>query len=212
MAKRRTSGVQRRTRASEAAMSRRAGTGATGGIDLRILILLGILVIGGVVLMVVLLFGGGGESMVGQRIPDDGQGHVPDCQVGGYSSVPATSGCHQNTPGNWGVYSSASPAVESQVIHNLEHGGIVIWFQPGQLDTAGIDALTTYVRQQNQTNRYKVILSPWTGTAFEAPVAVTAWNWLLYLDSADLDQVREFIDDHYGDAPEPNGGPGPPPA
>lgn len=191
-------------------MSRRVGSGG-GGLDMRILILLGILVVGAVILVVVLLFGGGADVPLGQRQPDDGGGHIADGTNGGpYSSVPATSGQHWTDPANWGVYTSANPAAESQVIHNLEHGGIVIWFQPGQLDQDGISALTTYVRQQNQTNRFKVILSPWIGQDFGHAVAVTAWNWLLYLDSADTDMIREFTNDHYGDAPEPNGGPGPP--
>jgi hypothetical protein len=210
MAKRRTSGIQRRSRASEEALSRRVGSGGAGGIDMRILILLGILVIGAVILVVVLLFGGDASTPLGQRQPDDGGGHTPSCQTGSYSSVPATSGCHDPAPTNWGVYTSAGPAIESQTIHNLEHGGVVIWFQPGQLDEAGISTLTNYVRQENQTNRYKVILSPWIGQDFGHAVAVTSWNWLLYLESADVGQIRDFTADHYGDAPEPNGGPGPP--
>lgn len=194
-------------------MSRRVGSASGGGgIDTRILVLLGILVIGAIIFVVVLLFGGGGSgTQVGQRMPDDGGGHIADGTNGGpYSSVPATSGKHWVDPANWGVYSIASPAVESQVVHNLEHGGIVIWYVPGQLDEAGVQDLTDFVRQQNATNRFKVILSPWTGASFNHPVAVTAWNWLLYLDTADLGQVRDFINAHYGDAPEPNGGPGPP--
>jgi hypothetical protein len=211
MAKRRTSGIQRRSRASEEALSRRVGSGGAGGIDMRILILLGILVIGAVILVVVLLFGGDAGTPLGQRQRDDGGEHTDSgCQIGNYSSNPPTSGCHDPTPLNWGVYTSAAPANVTQTIHNLEHGGVVIWFQPGQLDEAGISALTDYVRGENQTNRYKVILSPWIGQDFGHAVAVTSWNWLLYLDSADVEQIRDFTADHYGDAPEPNGGPGPP--
>ncbi len=79
---------------------------------------------------------------------------------GPYSSVPATSGTHWVTPGQWGVYTAANPAIEYQMVHNLEHGGIVIWYQPGQLDAAGISALENWVRQQQQTTRYKAIVSP----------------------------------------------------
>ena len=212
MAKRRTSGIQRRSRASEAALGRRLNEGGAPALDWRILLIGGVLLIGGIVLVVVLLFGQtGGGGTVGVRQIDDGGGHVTDGQPGGpYSSVPATSGTHWNTPANWGVYTLANPAFESQVIHNLEHGGVVIWYQPGQLDAAGVQALEQYVRQQNSASQYKVILSPWSGEVFDHPIAVTAWNWLLYLDEADIDQVRAFLSEHYGDAPEPFGGPGPP--
>ena len=209
MAKRRTSGIQRRSRASEAALGRRLNEGGAPAVDWRILLIGGVLLLGGVVLVVVLLFaqtGGGGT--VGVRQIDDGAGHVPSCQPGSYSSVPPTSGCHTDTPAGWGVYSSAQNHV--QLIHNLEHGGVVIWYQPGQLDAAGVPALEQYVRQQNSASQYKVIVSPWSGEDFDHPIAVTAWNWLLYLDEADIDQVRAFLSEHYGDAPEPFGGPGPP--
>jgi hypothetical protein len=211
MTKRRTSGVQRRARASEAAMTRRAGASSARGLDMRVVALLGILAVGAVILVVVVLFGGGGAQRIGTRQVDDGGGHIANGATGGpYSSVPATSGQHWVTPANWGVYTLAAPAFESQVIHNLEHGGIVIWYQPAKLDAAGVKALTDFVNTQVQGSRFKVILSPWIGADFGHPIAVTAWNWLLYLDSADIGQVRAFIDDHYQDAPEPNGGPGPP--
>ena len=96
------------------------------------------------------------------------------------------------------------------MIHNLEHGGIVIWYQPAQLDAAGLAALTAFVTQQVATERFKVILVPWGGADFGHPIAVTAWNWLLYLDTADIDAVRGFLDAHYGNAPEPFGGPAQP--
>lgn len=212
MAKRRTSGIQRRSRASEAALTRRIGpAGATGAFDLRLLIIGGILVVGAIVLVVVLVFSGSKPGRPGELQVDDGGGHVADGTSGvQYSSVPATSGTHWTTPANWGVYTEAAPAIESQVIHNLEHGGIVIWYQPGKLDAAGVQALTEYVQQQVRSAKFKVILSPWSGGDFGHPIAVTSWNWLLYLDSADIAQVRAFLDDHYGQSPEPLGGPAQP--
>jgi hypothetical protein len=214
MTKRRTSGIQRRGRASEAAMSRRVSqTGSTGGgaIDPRILIIGGVLVVGIVILVVFLLFGGAAAPRIGERQVDDGGGHVADGSVcGGYSSVPATSGEHWGTPGNWGVYTASNPANQAQVIHNLEHGGIVIWYQPGQVSADDVAALTQYTEQQVRSAKFKVILSPWVGEDFGRPIAVTAWNWLLYQDELDVDQIRAFLDDHYGEAPEPFGGPGQP--
>ena len=174
-----------------------------------------ILIFGAVVLLLVLLFAGGGSpntGRIGTPQIDDGGVHIAEGIAGsGYHSVPATSGQHWSSataPGPWGVYSTAQP--QERLIHNLEHGGIVIWYQPSQLDADGIASLTSYVQQQVTTERFKVILTPWGGADFGHPIAVTSWGWLLYLDSTDTDQVRAFVDDHYQDAPEPNGGPGPP--
>jgi len=215
MAKRRTSGIQRRSRASDEAMGRRLGAGTSRSLDWRVLLIGGILVLGVAILAVVLLFGGGSPDPgggIGVRQADAGGTHIPDGQQGtGYTSVPATSGQHWNTatsPGPWGVYPTAQP--QERMVHNLEHGGIVIWYQPAQIAPADLTALTEFVQQQITTERFKMALVPWSGADFSHPIAVTAWNWLLYLDTADLDKVRTFTDAHYGKAPEPFGGPAKP--
>lgn len=214
MTKRRTSGIQRRGRASETAMNRRLGAGSSGpALDPRLLLIGGVLVIGLVILVVVLLFGGGGGQRVGQRMADEGAGHVAQGTVPAYVSRPATSGQHWNVGGgvapmNWGVYTS--PVPEPAVVHNLEHGGIVIWYQPLDASQEDVAALTQYVESQVRSAKFKVLLSPWAGEDFGHPIAVTAWNWMLYQDAADVDAIRAFLDDHYGDSPEPAGGPGQP--
>jgi hypothetical protein len=192
-------------------MNRRLAAAGGGGLDARLLLIGGALVIGAVIVVVVVLFAGGGGGRIGERQVDQGGGHIADGSIGGpYSSVPATSGQHWNTPANWGVYTAANPAIQSQVIHNLEHGGIVIWYQPDQLSADDVTTLTNYADQQIRSAKFKVILSPWTGQDFGHPIAVTAWDWLLYLDSADTSQIRAFLDDHYQQSPEPFGGPGQP--
>jgi hypothetical protein len=212
MAKRRTSGIQRRSRASDEALSRRIGTRRGPALDWRLLAIGGILVLGAVVLVLVLVFGGSSptdDTGIGSRQADAGNPHIAEGTQGtGYTSVPATSGPHwssANSPAPWGVYTSAQP--QERMIHNLEHGGIVIWYQPGKLDAAGVKTLTDFVNQQITTERFKVILVPWGGTDFGHPIAVTAWDWLLYLETPDLDKVRTFLNAHYGNSPEPLGGP-----
>jgi hypothetical protein len=215
MAKRRTSGIQRRSRASDEAMGRRIGARTSRTLDWRLLGIGGILLLGLVILLLVVLFGGGGTADpggTGLRQADAGGTHIPEGQQGtGYTSVPATSGQHWNSatsPGPWGVYTTAQP--QERMLHNLEHGGIVIWYQPAPLGADDLAKLTQFAQQQITTERFKVILTPWSGGDFGHPIAVTAWNWLLYLDSSDLDKINAFIDAHYGDAPEPFGGPAKP--
>ncbi len=195
-------------------MGRRLGAGTSRALDWRILALGGILLLGLVVLLLVLLFGGGNgdASTIGQRQVDAGRTHITEgTQGSGYTSVPATSGPHwssADSPAPWGVYTNAQP--QERMLHNMEHGGIVIWYQPAVLSTAGLATLTQFVQQQITTEEFKVILTPWSGANFNHAIAVTAWDWLLYLDTADLDKIRGFMDDHYLDAPEPNGGPAKP--
>ncbi len=223
MAKRRTSGIQRRERASGDALNRRLDDRTSSPLgDWRILAIGGVLVVGAVVVVLALVFASGPNPNVGTAQPDDGRDHTGDgiscrtdpasCGVADvpYSSTPATSGPHWNTAASWGVYTT--PQNESQLIHNLEHGGVVIWYQPEQLDEPQLGELSDYVRTQASSGisgRFKFILSPWNGEDFGHPIAVTAWRSLLYLDSVDLGAIDDFTGAHYGQAPEPNGGPGP---
>jgi hypothetical protein len=227
MAKRRTSGIQRRERASSDAMSRRLNESRGGGLpDWRLLAIGALLVVGLLIVVLVLIFGGSSPN-AGTRQPNSGSAHVPvgtscraapqshaNCGSTPYSSLPATSGPHWDPSGiaNWGVYTTPQP--ETQLIHNLEHGGIVIWYDPERVDDAGVQALEDYVDRQTASGisgRYKFIVSPWADAeALPAPVVATSWLYLLPLETADTGAIDEFARAHYGRSPEPNGGPGPP--
>lgn len=151
----------------------------------------------------------GATAAVGEPQAMDGRQHIDAGTPGGpYSSTPAASGPHWPQPVNWGVYPEAIP--QEAVIHNLEHGGIAIWYQAGQLSADQVAGLEAYTRSWNSSERYKVLVAPWSGSDFGHPVAMVSWTWLLYLEEVDTELMDRFIDQHYGDAPEPGAGPGPP--
>lgn len=192
--------------------------------DWRLLAIGAVLLVGVILIVLVLVLGSGSSAAVGVQQPDDGQMHVAgaiDCRAPGassacgdapYSSLPAASGPHWNGPANWGVYTT--PQIETQLIHNLEHGGVVIWYDPDALDAAQIDELSRYVTTQvssGVSGRFKVILSPWGGEdALPSPIVATAWRWVLQMDEVDTGMLDAFMRDRYARSPEPNGGPGPP--
>jgi len=223
--RRRTSGIQRRDRASADALNRRLDAGdARGGLpDWRLLAIGGVLLVGVILVVVVLFMQSTPDPNRGITTPDDGNQHVAvgttcrsaaaPCGPDPYSSIPATSGPHWDPSGvaAWGAYDT--PQNESQLVHNLEHGGIVIWYDPDALDADQVAELTSFVEGQvasGISGRFKFILSPWAGEDFGGVVAVTAWRHLLVLDAFDMAAVRTFADANYlRHAPEPNGGPGP---
>ena len=231
MARRQTARVQRRPRASDRARNARLDERGGGlPLPLPLLALGGFLALGAVGLVVFALVGGG-NTPIGQEVRSAGGVHIDDGTpppAGSYTSVPATSGPHWETPAQWGVYPTALP--EAQVVHNLEHGGIVIWYDRDRVGDAVVEDLTSFVRGQVSGSRYKFILSPWDGDDFGHGVAVTAWTRLLYLDcpaasttaagspgtppatcAIDVGRIGEFADRYYQRVgPEPGGGPGPP--
>ena len=129
----------------------------------------------------------------------DGASCRPDpasCQLhlDPYSSLPGTSGPHWQTPANWGVYST--PQNESQLIHNLEHGGIVIWYDPERVDAAGVATLSDFVQSQVSSGisgRFKFILSPWAGlTLSPRPLWPQPGAICSSLDTTDTSAINDF--------------------
>jgi len=212
MAKRRTSQVQRRPRASEQAMTRRVGAARSARLDWRIVALVGAIVVAVAVVAIALLVSAGDKKFQGILEPNGGGQHVAVGTYPNYNSTPATSGPHWNQPPiapmSWGVYTIAVP--EPAAVHIVEHGGVVIWYQASKLSADQVATLTNFVNAQIRSTQFKFILSPWTGKDFGHPIAVTAWRYLLYLDAPDTDGIRAFADLHYENSPEPQGGPAQP--
>ena len=67
-----------------------------------------------------------------ETFESQGQRHVEALPKGfKYNSVPATSGLHQPQPLApivWGVYDE--PVEQIKVVHNLEHGGVIVQYGP----------------------------------------------------------------------------------
>jgi hypothetical protein len=129
-----------------------------------------------------------------------------------WNTFPPTSGPHFGQWVIWGEYDE--PIRLTEAVHNLEHGGIVIWYDAEALDAAAVEQLAGYVRSRNSEGvggRFKFILTPWGGEdPLPSAVVATAWRYMLQLETADTSAIDGFARAHYGDAPEPNGGPGPP--
>lgn len=141
-------------------------------------------------------------EVVGTKMPDQGATHIPDGQRVSYNSTPPTSGPHWQTPAAWGAKDNQEPS--ERTTHNLEHGGIVIAYRP-DLAAEDVNRLKSLVRGVSGTYR-KIILEPYAQLS-DAPIAITAWDWMLKLPAYDETQIVKFIKAHYQskDAPEPNG-------
>ena len=141
----------------------------------------------GVVALVVALVGSRPlpEELSGvETFPDMGRNHLaegdppPD-----YNSSPATSGDHSPTAAQCGIYTSEIP--DPVQVHNLEHGTVVIQYQPG-LGPGELRALQDYAR----TKRSHILLAP--RADLEDPVVVTSWTRMLRLQSADIETIEVY--------------------
>lgn len=142
---------------------------------------------------------------IGQKHESEGQQHLQtiDQEHTPYKTNPPTSGPHFTQPAPWGVGSTAIP--DEQLIHNLEHGGVVITYRPdlapdkvNELRTIASN-LTANDEQQNNKG-FKVILAP--RAANDNPIELTSWLWSHSLSEVDQGQIQQFYRDHLNNAPE----------
>lgn len=137
--------------------------------------------------------------------PDDGRAHIDAGVRGGpYSTTPATSGRHWQTPpvsaaqdgspARWGVYDRFLP--DEVLIHNLEHGGIGLHYDCSDACPELVEQLKGIVGR----NPALFIVSPYPDMGTR--IAVTAWRHLMVLDEFDERKIREFIEAYQDRAPE----------
>lgn len=96
-----------------------------------------------------------------------------------YATFPPASGTHHPTPAVWDTY--AHPVDPRQAVHNLEHGGIVIWYGPG-VSAAERSRLDDFYRESPNGLLVSPLQDPFPGVTYpkHAPlrgrIALTAWT------------------------------------
>jgi hypothetical protein len=96
-----------------------------------------------------------------------------------YKTFPPASGVHNPTPAVWGNYRVASDP--RQVVHNLEHGGIAVWYGSGisAADRGALDAF--YDRSPNAVvitpiaDSYPRVKYP-QHAPIDGKIALTTWT------------------------------------
>jgi hypothetical protein len=140
-------------------------------------------------------------ARVGQKMEDQGQRHLKEGETfAEYNSNPATSGPHNSTPAPWGIKDQEIP--DQTLVHNLEHGGIVISYKP-DLPADQIEQLKQIFNtlpESSNFNKIKAILVP--RAANDRPISLTAWTYIDHLDSPDGAKIKEFYLSHIDKAPE----------
>ena len=134
---------------------------------------LGVILLGGILALVA--FGGGdgtpaainSKDCTEESFPGLAPKHLsnPDANVR-YNSFPPSSGPHYQQPAPWGIYED--PIKQTILVHNLEHGGVVLQYGDVSEDTLR-DIQAFY-----QDDPYGVVVSPLPRLGKK--IALTAWN------------------------------------
>ena len=167
---------------------------------------LGLLIIGAIGYLV----WGSARPAVGQSVPVmPDTGHVADgADPGPYNSDPPTSGKHYASEYEAGFYDEISsqaqdPYPEGYLVHNLEHGYVIFWYNCQNLDEQGCQDLKSQVRNVMEAeNNFKVIAFP--RPALDVPVVMTSWGKMQRFENFDPRVARNFVQSNRNKAPEPN--------
>ncbi|TMC31727.1 MAG: DUF3105 domain-containing protein [Chloroflexi bacterium] len=146
------------------------------------------------------------SQTVGEKQNDLGHEHVSSGQRVNYPSLPPTSGQHWPSPAApapWGIKTSTLPFEVST--HNLEHGGVVIYYA-ADTSSAQVDQMRALVRSLQSAGFNKIVLEPWADMPKESKVILTAWDWILKQPTFDQILFVKFVRQHHAgsDAPEAN--------
>ncbi len=149
-------------------------------------------------------------DLPGEAIPILPAGHVnPGTPHDPYNSDPPTSGQHYPTPAETGFYEEA--LADEYLVHNLEHGHVIIWYNCSNVSEADCGTLKTQIRdvmgragvsQVTGTSKMSAVPRP----SMESLLAVTAWGRLYTADEFDRNTILAFVRAFRDHAPE-NGAP-----
>jgi len=133
-----------------------------------------------------------------EPVPTAQASHVPEgTDPGAYNSDPPSSGRHYPTQAFAGFYdeeqaASFNPFPGGYLVHSLEHGYVIFWYDCEQLSAGDCEDLKADIQQvMGRVGNYKVIGFPWA--SLDVPVAMTSWGRLLQFEQFDPDLAEIFV-------------------
>lgn len=137
------------------------------------------------------------HALTGTVVPVLSNKHVPDGTKITYNSNPPTSGMHYARPQDAGMY--ATPPQDGHLVHSMEHGGIILWYNPQKLSNEQISQLKNVFTSMTLQEQ-KIIMTPRTN--MDTPIAITSWGRILKLDTVDEKMIKNFFITNYDQGPE----------
>lgn len=102
-----------------------------------------------------------------------------------YNSTPPTSGPHYGSLARWGIH--GEPIPDELMVHNLEDGGVGVWYDCPQGCPELVEQLESVVEPYHEG----VLMAPYPG--MDSRIALTAWTRLDQFDEFDKERVVRFI-------------------
>ena len=145
---------------------------------------------------------------IGDKIPIAPAIHIDYGLPAVSPSDPPTSGSHYESPMPEGFYTEESPEFladdhDGYLIHSLEHGYVIFWYNCQILDEQSCVELKSEIRMvMDELNGMKLIAFP--RLSISVPLIMTSWGQLQEFPEFDKELAKEFIKVNQPRAPEAN--------
>lgn len=129
-------------------------------------------------------------NLPGERFASQGHRHISlGANIPPYNTDPPTSGPHTPELAAWGTYLPGEAPDDQRLIHNMEDGGVLLWYVPGETEAETEERLS--VLEQAATGFRRIAIVPREG--MEAPYVLTAWRRMQTFEEPDNEAMRTFI-------------------
>lgn len=140
------------------------------------------------------------------RQPAVSRVHRSACSEIDYLFVPPAAGNHYEIWADFLTYDA--PVPWGFLVHSLEHGGVVLAYDPASPAADDVQAafasvvaahgLDPVCRDQSWPSRFVVVPSP----DLDVPIAAIAWEHTYEATCLDVPSLTAFVEAHYAHAPE----------
>ena len=138
---------------------------------------------------------------VGNEQANQGREHLKAGETATYDdSLPPTSGSH-GAPIGWGEY--PTPVPEENVVHDMEHGGIYVSYNPDLVSEEDLESLRGLFFKPYSNSEFaptKVVMAPRPEN--EAPIVLASWDRNQVFETFNEEQMIAYYKTNVNKSPE----------
>ncbi len=135
-----------------------------------------------------------------EQFDSNGREHVSSGTALDYPREPPLSGDHYGSGFTQAGFFEERPDF-GNIVHSLEHGAVVIYYDPDALSDTAEEDLRGWA-QEYTDNFASVIVAPHPADDPPAAYVLTAWQHRLQLSEYDRPAVKAFLGEYLGRGPE----------
>ncbi|MEN6408224.1 MAG: DUF3105 domain-containing protein [Anaerolineaceae bacterium] len=147
-------------------------------------------------------------DLLGDAVAIASAAHVPEgSDPGPYNSNPPAGGRHYASEFTQKFYEESDLASlpvhpEGYLVHNLEHGYVIFWYNCQKASTDCETLKQTIQSVMDETGNTKLIAFPWSD--MDVPLTMTSWGRILKFTTPDPELMKQFVERNRYQAPEPD--------